>query len=114
MADFGHGTVAVVGRGFHDDGDAARTVTFVVDFREIAAGILTSTLADGGFDFILGEVDRLGSGNGRTQAGITGRIAAVLGCDDDFLGCLGKFLTSFGILATFTVLDVGPFAVSRP
>jgi len=48
-----------------------------------------------------------------TQAGITGRIAAVLGCDDDFLGCLGKFLTSLGILATFTVLDVGPFAVSR-
>ena len=113
MADFGHGTVTVVGRGFHDDGDAARTVTFVVDFYDVAAGILPGTLADGGFDFILGEVDRLGSSNGRTQAGITGRIAAVLGCDDDFLGCLGKFLTSLGILATFTVLDVGPFAVSR-
>lgn len=73
MADFGHGTVTVVGRGFHDDGDAARTVTFVVDFYDVAAGILPGTLADGGFDFILGEVDRLGSSNGRTQAGITGR-----------------------------------------
>ncbi len=113
MADFGHGTVAVVGRGFHDDGHAAGTVTLVIDFYDVAARILTRALADGGLDFILGEVDRLGSGNGRTQAGITGRIAAILGRDDDFLGCLGKFLTPFGILATFAVLDVGPFAVSR-
>ena len=44
MADFGHGTVTVVGRGFHDDGDAARTVTFVVDFYDVAAGILPGTL----------------------------------------------------------------------
>ena len=113
MADFGDGAVLVVGGHFHHDGDAAGAVTFIEAFGEIAAGIFAGTLADGGLDFVLGQVHGLGGRNGCAQTGVARRIAAVLGGDDDFLGGLGEDLAALCVLTALAVLNIGPFAMPR-
>ena len=85
---------------------------YSVDPGQIAARIFTGTLADGGFDLVLGQIYGLGRGNGGAQTGIPRRIATVLRGDDDFLGGLGEYLAALGVLTALAMLDVGPLGMT--
>jgi hypothetical protein len=113
VTHIGRSAIPVVGRGFDDDGDASGTVRFIADFHEVAAGFLAGSLADGGFDLVPGQVDGLRGGDGRAQARIGRRVAAAFGGDDDLFCRLGEKPAALGVLPSFSVLDVRPFAVPR-
>lgn len=112
VAHFGHGAVFIVRGDLHHDGDAAGTVAFVEAFHKIAARVFAGSLADGGFNLVLGQVHGFGRSDGRPQTGIARRIAAVFSGNDDFLGGFGENLAALGVLASLAVLDIGPFAVT--
>ena len=111
VAHFGHGAVFIVCGHFHHNGNAAGAVAFIKGFGQVAARVLARALADGGVNFVLGQVHGLGGGDGRPQTGVARRIAPALGGDDDFFSGLGEDFAALGVLASLAVLNVGPFAV---
>ena len=105
------GTVAVVGQGLDDHGDAARPIAFVAHFSISGIVGLAAAAFDGTLDRILGHVRgarrrhrraqaRVLHGIGKARAGGHGQLADQLGED---LGALGVLRA----LAVHDVLELG-------
>lgn len=112
MAHIGNGAVFVISGRLHDDSDSAGTVSFVEHFFDVAAFILAGTLTDGSLNPVLGKVDGFCGCDGGTQTGVACRITTALGCNNNFLGCLGENLAAQCILTALAVLNICPFGMT--
>src|SRR5215475_9148970 len=109
MADFAYRAITVVGRCFHDDGHTARAIALEGDLLIDCAWKFAGTALDGAFAVVRRHVLRLGGSNRGTQALISVRIAACLGCDSDFFDQTSEDLAAFRVKSPFFVLNCRPF-----
>ena len=113
VADFGDGTVAVVGEAGDDQADAAVGVGFEEDFFEGAAAEFAGAFLDGAVDVVGRHVDGLAFAEDGAQGDVGAGIAAAgARGDGQFLGELGEDLAALGVGGGLLVLDGCPFAVS--
>ncbi len=110
MAYISHGANLVVGEAVHHDGCAVDAVALVANFLVIDAFELAGSAFDGVVDVVLGQALRLCLFNGQPQSRVGANVAAAhLGRDRDFLDQFGEHLAPLGVLASFSMLDIGPF-----
>ena len=114
MAHLARGTVAVIGHGLNDDGDALRTVAFIGDFFIVLGIAGAERLVDRALDIVIGHVGRFRLGDHSRELGIAARIAAAALLDrNDHLACdLGKGLCALGVGRTLGLLYVVPLGMS--
>ena len=113
VAHFGHGAHAVVGHGVDHDGRPADAVALVADFLVGNAFLVAGGFVDVVFDAVGRHIGRLGALYGQAQARVHAQIAAAsAGSDGNFADDAGPDLAPLFVLTTFTVLNIGPFAVS--
>jgi len=113
MPDICHGSCAVIGHAIHHNGGTAYSITFVTNFVVIGAIGTTRTASDRALNIIFGHIGRgrFVPGHAQARVGI-GICTARPSGNSDLANDFGPKFSAFGILATFTVLDIGPFAVS--
>ena len=112
MANLADGAIAIVGGDHHQDGGAARAVAFKHDLVDLAAFELAGAAHDGLLDVVGRHADGLGGGDGRSQARIHIRIAAVSGGDHDLFNDARETLPALGVGGGFLVLDCRPFGMT--
>ena len=114
MADVARGAVAVVGHGLNDDGDAARTVSFVSN-RFVAVALTGGgSLFQHALDVVVRHVCCLCLGDDGSKTGVIGGVcpAALLHRDDQLFGKLGKGSGTLGVLCALRFLNVMPLGMS--
>ena len=114
MAHFAGGAVAVVGHGFHNDGDAAGAIAFIDDLFIVLGIAGTQGLVNGALDIIVGHIGSLSLGDNSGQLGVAAGItaAALLYRHDHLAGDLGEGLGTLGVCRTFGFLYVVPLGMS--
>ena len=113
MADFAHGSVAIIGGHLHQHGGAAGPVAFKRDFVDLAAFQFAGAAHDGALDVVGGHAGGLGVGDGFAQTGVGVRVAAAgTGGNHDFLDDARKHFPALGVGGGLLVLDGRPFGMS--
>ena len=112
VADFADGAVAIVGRDIDQHGCAARAVAFEHDFFDLAAFQFAGAAHDRLLDVVGRHGHVLGGQNGGAQPGIAVGIAAVAGCDRDFLDEARERFSALRVGRRLLVLNGGPFGVA--
>src|SRR6478735_12367816 len=108
MADFAHGTVAIIGRDLNQQSYTAGAIAFKGDFFIAHAFKFAGAALDGPLDVVSRHVLSLGGSNSRAQARIAFRVAtAALGGHGDFLDQTGKYLAALGVQRALFMLDCG-------
>ena len=114
MAHLGHGAVDVVGHGFHQHRHAVLAVALVGDLLHVGAVVIAGAALDRPVDGVLGHVVAERLVDGGAQARVVGDLrAAHAGRHGDFTNQLGEDLAPFGVLSRLTVLNIGPFTMTR-
>ena len=106
-ADFRGAAVAVVGQGFNDDCDAARTITLVAHLLVIGRILSPGAALDGALNCVARHIGGTGRHQGSAQPRVhigIGQAAARRG--GQFADKLGEDLGALGILRAFAVHDV--------
>src|SRR5205085_9186923 len=110
---FGHRAHAVVGHAVDDDRGATDAVAFVADLFVVDALEVAGGLVDVLLDRVGGHVGSLRLVDGQAQPRVHVRVAAALaGRDHDLVNDACPDLAALLILATFAVLNVGPFGMT--
>ena len=114
MAHLARGAVAVIGQRFHDHGDAAGTVAFVLQRLIIIRVAVARRFFDDALDVVVGHIVRLGFGDAVLQFGVGVRIgaAALFHRHSDLATDFGE---DFGFLTVglfFFALDIIPLRMS--
>ena len=115
MADAARGTVAVVGHGLDDDGDAAGTVALVGDGFVVVAAAGRRRFFQHALDVVVRHVRCLCLGDDGSKTGVIGRVchaAAFFDGNDHFLRNLGKGSGTLGVLCALRFLNVMPLGMS--
>src|SRR6185369_1689872 len=105
VTDFADRAIAVVGRDFDEDGDAARAVAFEGDLFVAHSRQFAGTALDGLLDVVARHVFSLGGSDRGPQAGILVRITAALCGHGDFLDKTGEDLAALRIKRALLVLN---------
>src|SRR5690606_19424786 len=110
---FCHCTYPVIGHAIHNDGGAVNAVTFITDLFVIHAFQSAGAALDGTRDIVLGHVGIGSFVHSHAQARVGVGVTAAHACGyGDFLDKTSPDFAALFVLTTFTVLDIGPFAVS--
>ena len=115
MADAARGTVAVVGHGLDDDGDAAGAMALVGDGLVVVAAAGRGCFFEHALDVVVRHVGGLGLGDDGGKAGVVRRVgdaAALLDGYDHFLGDLRKGSRALCVLRALGFLNVMPLGMS--
>ncbi len=113
-ADFGGGTVLVVGEALDQQRRALRAAAFVHDLGVVHhfAGEAGAAL-DGAVDVVSGDRGLLGLGDGEFQARVAGEVRTAHACGDfDVLDQLGERLGPAAVEDGLLVLGRRPFGVA--
>ena len=115
VADFGSGTLTVVGQSVHDYGHAAGAVALIGDGLEVLRAAGTQGLVDGALDVVVGHIDGLGLGNHSRQTGVIGGIAgaaAFLHGHNDLFCNFGECSGTLCVSRALGFLNIMPFRMS--
>ena len=114
MAHIGNSTGFVVRQAVHDHGGAIGAVAFIAQFNVFNAFQLAGAFFDGAINVVGRHINGLGTINCHAQTRVKVDVAtAHFGGYGNFFGQTRKDASAFLILATFTVLDICPFTMSR-
>src|SRR5215831_4671186 len=97
VADFGDGTVAVVGRDVHQNRGPAGTVAFKHHLLDLSSFQFAGAAHDRFLDVVAGHGHSFRSKNRGAQTGIAVGIAAVTRGDGDFFNEAGECLPALGV-----------------
>jgi hypothetical protein len=112
VAHIGNGTGFVVGQAVNDHGSAVGAVTFVTQLNVFHTFKLTGAFFNCAVDVVGRHVNAFGTVDRHAQTRIKVDVAtAHFGGYGNFLGQTREDASTFFILATFTVLDIGPFTM---
>ena len=113
MTHVSNRTGAIICHALHDDCSTAQTITLVADLVIMSAIGATGTAGDCALDVVFRHVGahRLIPGHAQTRVCL-GIGTAGASCNGNFTDNFGPKLPALGVLATFSVLDIGPFTVS--
>src|SRR5260370_31950839 len=113
MTNLGDCAIAIIGHRFYQQGDAARTISFIRDFLVGPALFRAGAAADGPIDRVVGHVAGLGVENGLAQARVSvGIPPASARRDRNFLDRLGEKFAALGVSRALLVLDAMPLRMS--
>ena len=114
MTDFGGGTVAVVGHGLNDHGNAAGAIALIDGGLKVIRIAGAERLLDGALNVVVRHIGSLGLCNDCCKTGIVRGIAAAafFHGNDHFTGDLGERLCALGVLRTFGFLYIMPLGMS--
>lgn len=113
MADLTGGSIAVIGGGFHDDGDAAGPIAFVGDFFVDGSIDGARSFINGAVDVFGGHIDFFSGGNSGPKSGIGVGVAPAQACSNrNFADNAGENLSAAGIDNGFFMAYGVPFAMA--
>ena len=113
MAHFRNGAISIVGHAVDHHRYTTGTVALIAELFEVFAFGSAGAARNGSFNSVLGHVVAERIIEGGAQPRVSQRVtAADPRRDGNFSDQAGKKLTAFGVLAAFTMTDIGPFTVS--
>lgn len=113
FANFGSGTIAIIGHDIAEDSDSAGAIAFVEDFFDVSAVEFPGPFLDSAFDIIARHTDGFGIDDGGSEAVIGRRITTPeFGGNDDGFGEFAPQLASVGVDGGLSMFDVGPFGMT--
>ena len=114
MAHVGNSSRFIISQTIDDDGSAIRAIAFVTQLDVFHAFQFTGAFFNGAVDVVSRHVDAFGAINSQTQTRVKANVTAThFGGHGNFFGQTREDAPTFFILTTFTVLDVGPFTMTR-
>ena len=114
MAHITGGTVAVVGKGLHDDGNALGAIAFVGDGFVILTGAAGSIFLQHPIDVVIGHIVGLGLGDYIPQLTVDAGVGRAAGADDHrhLTGEFGEYFGALLIHNAFFSGNIMPFGMS--